>query len=65
MYSVTTYSLPDPVPLDKDSDGNPVRVDIPEPLIGAHQQDDYVTVSGVTFYLYNTYDIVTKNVLVL
>ena len=40
-------SLPDPVPLKKDTDGNPIRIDIPEPLIEAHQQDDYVNVSCI------------------
>lgn len=39
------YSLPDPAPLDKESDGNPIRIDIPEPVIEAHQQDDYISVS--------------------
>ena len=33
-------SLPDPVPLEKDGDGNPIRIDIPKPVL-----DDYITVS--------------------
>lgn len=44
---IVPYSLPDPVPLEKGTDGNPIRIDIPEPLIEAHQQDDYVTVSFI------------------
>ncbi|XP_065903564.1 protein lin-37 homolog [Dysidea avara] len=32
------YSLPDPVPLEKDSNGDPIRIDIPTPL--DHPQDD-------------------------
>ena len=39
-----TCSLPDPVPLEKDSDGHPVRISIPEPVRG----NDYLTVSLYT-----------------
>ena len=42
-----TYSLPDPVPLEKDSDGHPVRISIPEPVRG----NDYLTVSCTQVYI--------------
>ena len=40
VHDSVPHSLPDPVPLEKDSDSNPIRIDIPKPVL-----DDYITVS--------------------
>ena len=40
MHDSVPHSLPNPVPLEKDSDGNPIRIDISRPVL-----DDYITVS--------------------
>ena len=48
VYNSYPCSLPDPVPLEKDSDGNPVRIDIPKPVL-----DDYITVSCAYVYICN------------
>ena len=47
IHNSLPYSLPDPVPLEKDSDGNPIRIDIPKPVV-----DNYTTVSHCLLYLH-------------
>ena len=38
ILSLLMCSLPDPVPLEKDGNGDPIRIDIPRPM----DQDDHL-----------------------